>query len=56
MKKNNNKIYKKIYKNVSLLEDLKKSLLNFILIMNYTIHKLLVLIKNRLKYLQDNIF
>ena len=41
---------------MNLLEDFKKSLLNFSLIMIYTIHKILVLIKNHLNYLKDNIF
>ena len=41
---------------MGLLEDLKKSLLNFSFIMIYRIHKILVLIKNHLNYLKDNIF
>ena len=41
---------------MDLLEDLKKSLLNFSFIMIYTIHKILVLIKNHQNYLKDNIF
>ena len=41
---------------LNLLEDLKKSILNFSFIMIYTIHKILVLIKNHLNYLKDNIF
>ena len=41
---------------MNLLEDFRKSLLNFSLIMIYTIHKILVLIKNLLNYLKDNIF
>ena len=41
---------------MNLLEDLKKSLLVFSLIMIYTIHKILVLIKNHLNNLKDNIF
>ena len=41
---------------MNLLEDFKKSLLNFSLIMIYTIHKILVLIKNHLNYPKDNIF
>ena len=32
------------------------SLLNFNLVMVYTIHKTLVLLKNHLNYLKDNIF
>ena len=47
---------KKIYKKMDLLKDLKMSLLNFSLIVIYTIHKILVLIKNHLSYLKDNIF
>ena len=41
---------------MNLLEDLKKSLLNFSFIMIYTIHKILILIKKPLNYLKDNIF
>ena len=41
---------------MSLLEDFKKSLLNFSFIMIYTIHKMLVLIKNHQNYLKNNIF
>ena len=40
---------------MDLLKDLKMSFLNFIFIMIYTIHKILVLIKNHLTYLIDNI-
>ena len=41
---------------MDLLKDLKNSLLNFSIIMIYTIHKISVLIKNHLKNLKDNIF
>ena len=41
---------------MDLLKDLKMSLLNFNFIMIYTINKILVLIKNHLNYLKDNIF
>ena len=41
---------------MNLLEDLKKSLLDFSFIMICTIHKTLVLIKNYLNYLKGNIF
>ena len=41
---------------MDLLKDLKMSLLNFSFIIIYTIHKILVLIKNHLNYLKDNIF
>ena len=41
---------------MDLLENLKKSLLNFSFIIIYTIHKILVLVKNHMNYLQDNIF
>ena len=41
---------------MNLSEDLKKSILNFSFIMTYTIHKILLLIKNNLNYLKDNIF
>ena len=43
-------------KTIDLLKNLKMSLLNFSFIMIYTIHKILVLIKNHLNYLKDNIF
>ena len=36
--------------------DLKMSLSNFSFVMNYVIHNMLVLLKNHLKYLKDNIF
>ena len=41
---------------MNLLEDFKKSPFNFSFIIIYKIHKILVLIKNRLNYLKDNIF
>ena len=41
---------------MDLLKDFKMSLLNFSFIMIYTIHKILVLIKNHPNYLKDNIF
>ena len=41
---------------MNVLEDLNKSLLNFSFIMTCTIHRILVLIKNHLNYLKDNIF
>ena len=41
---------------MDLLEDLKMSLLNFSFIMVYIIQKMLVLLKNYLNYLKDNIF
>ena len=41
---------------MNLLEDFKKSLVNFSFIMIYTIHKILVSIENHLNYVQDNIF
>ena len=37
-------------------EDLKISILNFSFVMIYIIHKILVLLKNHLNYLKDNIF
>ena len=37
---------------MNLLEDLKKSVLNFSFIMIYTIHKILALIKNHLNSLR----
>ena len=41
---------------MDLLEDLKISLLNFSFVMIYIIQKMLVLLKNHLNYLKDNIF
>ena len=41
---------------MDLLEDLKISLLNFNFVMINIIYKMLVLFKNYLKYLKDNIF
>ena len=41
---------------MNLLDDLRMSLLNFKFVLIHIIHKLLVLIKNHLNYLQDNIF
>ena len=49
-------INKKNYKKMDLLKDLKMSLLNISFFMVYTFHKILVLIKNYLNYLKDNIF
>ena len=39
-----------------LLEDLKMLLLNFNFAMIYIVHKILVLLKNNLNCLKDNIF
>ena len=41
---------------MDLLEDLIMSLLNFSVVMVYIIHEILVLLKNHLNYLKDNIF
>ena len=41
---------------MDLLEDLRMSLLNCNFIMIHIIHKILILIKNHLNYLRDNIF
>ena len=41
---------------MDLLENLRMSLLNFNFLMIYIIHKILVLLKNHLCYLIDNIF
>ena len=38
------------------LEDLKMPLLNFIFVIIYIIHKVLVLLKNQLNYFEDSIF
>ena len=37
-----------------MLEDLKMSLSDFTFVMNYIVHKIIVLLKNRLSYLKDN--
>ena len=37
-----------------MLEDLKMSLSDFTFVMNYIVHKIIVLLKNRLIYLKDN--
>ena len=50
------KNYKKIYEKMSLLNVTKMSLLNFNFVMIHIIYKILVLIKNHMYYLQDNIF
>ena len=49
---------KKRYKNYKkiVLENEKVSLLNSNFVMIYIIHKILVLLKNHLNYLNDNIF
>ena len=41
---------------MDLLEDLQMSLLNFNSFMIYIIHKMLVLVKNNLKYLSNAFF
>ena len=41
---------------MDLLEDLRMPLLNFNFVMIHIIHKILVLIKNHMNYLKDNIF
>ena len=41
---------------MDLLEDLRMSVLNFNFVMIHIIQKILVLIKNQLNYLRDNIF
>ena len=41
---------------MDLLEDLRMALLNLNFVMIHIIHKMLVLIKNYLDYLEDNIF
>ena len=41
---------------MDLLKDLKMTLLNFSFVMIYIIHKMLVLLKNRINYFKDNIF
>ena len=49
------KLIKKIIKK-EFIKRFKNSFLNFSFIIIYTIHKILVLIKNNLNYLKDNIF
>ena len=41
---------------MDLLEDLQMSLLNFNFVMINIIHKMLVLLKNHLNYINDSIF
>ena len=41
---------------MDLIKDLRQLLLNFNSVMIYIIHKILVLIKNHLNYLKDNLF
>ena len=57
MKKKNCKkiIKKKIFLN-DFLKDLKMSLLSFNFLILYIVHKMLVLLKNRLNYLKNSIF
>ena len=43
-------------KKMDLLKDLKMSLLHFNFPMTYIIHKMLVLLKDHLNYVKDNIF
>ena len=47
-------MYKEIIK--KLIKDLRISLLNFNFVMIDIIHKILVLIENRMNHLEDNIF
>ena len=41
---------------MDLLEHLKMSLLNFNFAVTYIIHKMFLLLKNRINYLKDSIF
>ena len=41
---------------MNLLEDLRMLLLNFKFVMIHIIHKILILIKNHMNFLQDNTF
>ena len=41
---------------MALLRDCQISLLNFSIVMIYIVHKMLVLVRNHLNYLKDNIF
>ena len=41
---------------MNLLEDLRISLLNFNFFMSHIIYKILVMIKNHLNYLNNNVF
>ena len=54
MKKKKN--YQKFIKKVITKKDLRISLLSFNFVMTHIIHKILVLIKNHLNYLKENIF
>ena len=56
MKKIIKKNVKKKLDKTDLFENLRMPLLNFNFVMIYIIHKILVLIKNHMNYLQDNIF
>ena len=56
MKKDYKGNYKKVYKKMDSLEDLKMSLLNFNFAMIYIFHKMLVLPKNNLNYHKYSIF
>ena len=47
---------KYIYNRIDKKMDLRISLLNFNFVMIHIIHEILVLIKNHIKYLKDNIF
>ena len=40
---------------MALLRDCQISLLNFSIVMIYIVHKMLVLVRNHLNYLKDNI-
>ena len=41
---------------MALLRDCQISLLNFSIVMIYIVHQMLVLVRNHLNYLKDNIF
>ena len=53
MKKKN---YKEVYKKKLYKMDLRISLLNFNFVMIHIIYKILVVIKNHMNYLKDNVF
>ena len=55
-KKNCKKIIKKKFFLNDFLKDLKMSLLSFNFLILYIVHKMLVLLKNRLNYLKNSIF
>ena len=56
MKKMYKKYLQKNLKKMDLLDHLKMSILNFNFVMIYILYKMLVVFKNHLYYLKDNVF